>query len=259
MAKKQGLADFESDAFRTEMYLSSLSVMDKGKTKPQKGRKPAATSGSGGRFAAQNQDDSFARLQKLVDDMPDDDGNLASLDAKGSTGEAAGVLSAAAAVQSVDMIGPDGDEPKDTNGIPEHILLEEEPVYHHCDQIMSIDTLRDQVQTFLDPIIEKKLVSQDYVEAMELVKIEYNAIADRLEKGIISQKLTMQDYVPMVKTNLSIQYDLLKKAKKEASVSAQQRIANRIEVMTQEIVACHNHENPDQLITIKDIQAQFVS
>lgn len=241
--RHQALEAFKSDALATENFLSSMSVMDKHK----KANKPALKSISESNPGKESIEDELARMEREIGGDSDDHNPLASV-----THTLGPPISSPGAIRTFQKFGND-DEPKDGNGVPQSVLLDEEPIYHDEEQISSIDALRHQVEHFINPLLENKQLSDDFRESMESIKSEYSSLADKLERGIVSEKLPLDVYVVMVKAKLVIQQKLLAEATKGGSVSAQKRIASRIEVMSNEIVACHNHQHPDQPITLKDV------
>jgi hypothetical protein len=128
------------------------------------------------------------------------------------------------------------DEPKDENGVPESTLMEEEPVYHGFQKIVSIDTLTHEEENYIGKIIDGQLIGPDYRDILETERTERQTHIEKLMKVMQSERLSLADYLGMVQQALENQQELQKAATaKKASITTQKRIQKRIELMTAEI------------------------
>lgn len=130
----------------------------------------------------------------------------------------------------------DDDEPKDENGVPESTLVEEEPLYHSLDKIMSVDSLTHEDEHYHGRILDGELIGSDYRDVLDTDRTERQNHMTKLTKAIESGKLSVADYAAIVQRALGDQQMLLKAAvARKASVTTRQRLQKRIELMTAEI------------------------
>lgn len=127
-------------------------------------------------------------------------------------------------------------EGEDENGVAEDILIEEEGKYHNKDHIRSISALNAEIETYMNNILDNKLVGSDYRDALESSKDEWELYINRTKEMFASQKLTMEKYLKVVLNGKELQERLKEAAtKNKASITTLNRINKRLEVIEQEI------------------------
>jgi hypothetical protein len=153
------------------------------------------------------------------------------------------------------------EEPKDENGVVESILMEEEPVYHGFQKIVSIDTLTHEEENYISKIIDGELIGSDYREILETEREERQTHMNKLMRVLQSGALSLDAYLDMVQQALQNQLQLQKVAiAKKASITTQKRIENRIQLMTAEIATVKQQtqggkpEAPPQQLSQSTIQ-----
>lgn len=132
--------------------------------------------------------------------------------------------------------GEDYAEAKDKNGVPESVLIEEEDIYHKKDKIVSAGCLGQEIENYINPIIDGELVGEDYRDILSMAKDEWEIYIDRLGSQIQSGKISLGKYKEIIEMGLSSQKNLLELGlKKKASKTTIDRIKNRISIITTEI------------------------
>lgn len=226
--KVKASVNLEDEFLATEKALDSLSAFP---TKVKVRGKPNLLVDE----EAEPVDDEFAELERQVNEMSGDEGNAKDADD--------------------DYVDPD--EPKDANGVPQTVLMEEEELYHKHELIRSVDALQHEIEMVFKPIIENKLVGPDYQDFIQTTLVSVATFANRISKGIENKNLTISDYLAMVESTLQEHLLLLGGSKKTMSVTAKHRIGERAKIMIKEVVILRKVNDTSSQVTEAEVQQEF--
>lgn len=131
---------------------------------------------------------------------------------------------------------PDTTVGQDSNGVSEDVLIEEENIYHAKEDIFSITCMNHEIENYINPIIDGKLVGTDYQDVLEMQKDEWQMYIDNVVGRIQSGKMDMKKYLEFVELGNKSQKSLLGKAQsKKASKTTIDRIKKRLELLESEL------------------------
>lgn len=128
------------------------------------------------------------------------------------------------------------EEGQDANGVDEEVLMAEEDVYHVKEDIFSVTCLADEIENYITPIIDGKLVGENYRDVLDTQRDEWQLYVDQLSSKIQAGKITLDKYLEFILLGQKSQTDLLAKAKaKKASKTTVDRITHRLKLLAGEI------------------------